>query len=146
MTDETSDLTLSAAEQDALRALLGTILPASADGRMPSAAELDFPAYVSAQAGGFWPGLRALLSDLPTDFADKSQGDRAAILKGIATGQPKAFDDLIFRVYDCYYQNDAVRLLIGSHPVPPFPRGNEIPAGDLSSLDAVVQRSPGYRR
>lgn len=147
MTDATTPTPhLNARQQGKLSALLDTILPASADGRMPGAAELDFPAYLSADGAAFAPALPGILDRLDADFADLPLAERVAAVRTFAAGDPKAFDDLLFRVYAFYYQDDRVRRLIGSEPGPPFPRGNTIPAGDLSSLDAVVKRSPGYRR
>jgi hypothetical protein len=52
----------------------------------------------------------------------------------------------VFRVYDSYCQADRVRTAIGARPGPPFPGGHTIPAGDLSSLEAVKARGKGYRR
>ncbi len=148
MTDTTNSPApeLTEAQLGKLSALLDTILPASEDGRMPSAAELDFVSYMSDDAKNFAPVLPGLLDRLDAGFANQPIAGRVAALEAFAATDPQAFDDLLFRVYACYYQDDRVRRLIGSEPGPPFPRGNTIPAGDLSSLDAVVQRSPGYRR
>ena len=129
-----------------LLALLDTILPASMDGRMPSAAELDFIAYLAADGAAFAPVLPGILDRLDAGFACWPLADRVAAIKAFSANDPQAFDDLLFRIYACYYQDDRVRSLIGSEPGPPFPRGNTIPAGDLSGLAGVVERSPGYRR
>lgn len=129
-----------------LSALLDAILPASADGRMPSAAELDFAGYLSGDGAAFAPVLPGILDRLDAGFAGWPLADRVTTVESFAQDDPQAFDDLLFRVYACYYQDDRVRKLIGSEPGPPFPRGNTIPAGDLSSLAGVVERSPGYRR
>lgn len=148
MTDTTNSPApeLTKAQLGKLLALLDTILPASEDGRMPSAAELDFVSYLSDDAKDFASVLSGILDRLDTEFPDQPIDGRVAALEAFAANDPQAFDDLLFRVYACYYQDNRVRRLIGSEPGPPFPRGNSIPAGDLSSLDAVVQRSPGYRR
>lgn len=133
-------------QQTKLTTLLDTILPASADGRMPSAGSLDFTGYLLAQAEEFLPQVPAILDELGAGFADLAPTARVAVVEAFARDKPKVFDALLFRVYDCYYQNDIVRRLIGSEPGPPFPRGNQIPSGDLRPLDAVIERSPGYRR
>lgn len=134
------------AQHARLSALLDTILPASADGRMPSAAELDFMGYLTGDGAAFAPALPGILDRLDAGFADWPLEDRLAAIEAFAAADPQAFDDLLFRVYACYYQDDRVRGLIGSQPGPPFPRGNTIPVGDLSGLADVVKRSPGYRR
>ena len=38
-----------------------------------------------------------------------------------------------------------MRAAIGTRALPIFPAGNDIPAGDLSSLEAVRARGKGYR-
>jgi hypothetical protein len=56
-----------------------------------------------------------------------------------------AFNGLLFRIYDCYYQDDRVRGLIGVLPGAPYPRGNDIEPGDLSLLDTVLAQPRSYR-
>ena len=137
---------LDDAQRRRLTARLDTILPASADGRMPSAAELDFTAYLAEQASDYLDALPGLLDRLDGTFAEQPLAQRVTAVETLARDDAPAFDTLLMRVYDCYYQHDRVRTLIGADPGPPFPRGNIIPPGDLSGLEAVKQRSPGYRR
>ncbi len=143
---KTATPTFNEAQQCRLSALLDTILPASEDGSMPSAKELDFLAYLSEQAAAFLPVLAQIVDGFDDEFPDQPLSARVAVVAAFAETGGQAFDALLFRVYDCYYQDHRVRELIGAQPGPPFPRGNVIPAGDLSGLDAVVKRSPGYRR
>jgi hypothetical protein len=137
---------LNEAQRRRLSALLDTILPASEDSRMPSAAELDFNAYLAEQAGDFLAALPGIVDLFDDAFAKQTLPRRVAAVEAFAKDDVPAFNGLLMRVYDCYYQDDRVRELIGAEPGPPFPRGNVIPAGDLSGLDAVVKSSPGYRR
>lgn len=148
MTNTTSSpgTDLNEPQQRKLVALLETILPGSEDGRMPSAAELDFTGYLTTDAADFARILPGILDQLDAGFADLPLSGRVTAVKAFEGNDPKTFDDLLFRIYACYYQDDRVRRLIGSEPGPPFPRGNTIPAGDLSSLDRVVERSDGYRK
>ncbi len=129
-----------------LFALADTILPASEDGKMPSAAGLDFVSYLDEQAGDFLEMLPRVVDSLDDAFAEQPLAARTAVVENFAKGNAQAFEELLLNVYDCYYQDDRVRILIGSQPGPPFPSGNVIPAGDLSGLDAVQKRSRGYRR
>jgi len=138
--------TLSEAQVGRLRALLDTILPASGDGRMPSAADLDFLSYLGEQARDFLPALAQIVDDLAGDFGGRPLAQRVELIEDFSRRDPDAFAGLLMRVYDCYYQDDRVRELIGARPVPPFPRGNTIPAGDLSGLDSVAARGKRYRR
>lgn len=146
MTDNTAPIALTDAQGRQLAALLDTLVPASADGSMPSAATLNFAGYLAGQTGDAVANTLAVLDRFGAGLADLALDDRVTAVEAFASKEPEAFDDLLFRVYDCYYQNDIVRRLIGSEAGPPFPRGNTIPAGDLSTLDAVVKRSPGYRQ
>ena len=129
-----------------LLALADTILPAGEVGKMPSAADLDLISYLDEQAGDFLEDLPGIVDSFDDAFTGRPLDARVAMLEDFAKGNPRAFEDLLFRVYDCYYQDDRVRKLIGTDPGPPFPRGNVIPTGDLSGLDGVVKRSRGYRR
>ncbi|MEQ9335292.1 hypothetical protein [Thalassobaculum sp.] len=129
-----------------LAALQDTILPASADGTMPSAAEIDFPAYLAEQAPEYRDELTAILDRFDDGFPGLPLDRRVALVRAFSEADAKAFRSLVFRVYDSYYQDDRVRAAIGARPGPPFPGGHSIPAGDLSSLEAVKARGKGYRR
>lgn len=148
MTDDpvTTTNPLDDEQRRRLTALLDTILPASADGRMPGAGELPFTAYLVEQARDYLEALPNILGRLDGAFAEWPSSERIGAVETLAREDPAAFDQLLMRIYDCYYQDDGVRRLIGADPGPPYPRGNVIPAGDLSSLEAVRQRSTGYRR
>ena len=47
--------------------------------------------------------------------------------------------------YNGYYINPTALGSLGLDPRPPQPRGYVVEAGDLSSLEAVVQRGQVYR-
>ncbi|MEQ9640304.1 MAG: hypothetical protein RIM84_09800 [Alphaproteobacteria bacterium] len=147
---ETSTTTTAEALSDAKRrrllALQDTIVPASEDGSMPSAADIDLPAYVDEQASEFGPELIRILELFEDDFPALPLDRRVAVVRAFAESDADAFRALVFRVYDSYYQDDRVRIAIGTRPGPPFPGGHSIPAGDLSSLEAVKARGKGYRR
>ena len=134
------------ARRKRLLALLDTVLPASEDCTMPSSAEMDFMSYLETQAADFLPVLTGLVDRFDDGFPNKSLSARVALVREFAGEDAETFNGLVFRIYDCYYQNDRVRGLIGTRPGPPFPGGHEIPAGDLSSLEAVKSRGKGYRR
>ncbi len=113
---------------------------------MPSAGELDFFAFVLEQSKDFVPALARTLDHFDDNFPNDPMSVRLARVKEYARKNAEAFDGLLFQIYDCYYQDDRVRGLIGVVPGAPFPQGNIIEPGDLSLLDAVVERSRGYRR
>jgi hypothetical protein len=129
-----------------LAALLDTIVPPGDDGAMPGAGELDFPGYLKAEAPDFLAMLNHILDHFDDDFPDLPLAERVIRVQAFSRIDAAAFNALVFRVYDCYYQDDRVRRLIGARPGPPFPHGHTIPEGDLSSLEAVKARGKGYRR
>lgn len=143
-TDTTADLT--AAQRSRLAALQDTILPASADGVMPSAATIDLPAYLAEQAPEFRAELAAILDRFDDGFPGLPHERRTELVREFSVGHPQVFRRLVLRIYDSYYQDDRVRAAIGARPGAPFPGGHSIPAGDLSSLEAVKARGKGYRR
>ena len=142
----TTALALNETQKSCLSALLDAIVPASSDGTMPSAGEMDFLSYLQAQAADFLPVLTGIVNQFDATFAERPLPARVALVQEFAHTEAQAFDSLVFRIYDCYYQTDRVRDLIGAQLGPPFPDGHDIPAGDLSSLEAVKSRAKGYRR
>jgi hypothetical protein len=143
-----SDRPISGGALDVLRALLDTLLPASDDGRMPSAAEVDFLGHLERFDAGYVTPLATVLRAFDDEFARLDLAARVAEVARFAQRDPAAFGQFIQRVYDCYYQNDRVRIAIGMAAGPPFPEGNTVVAGDLSLLDPVIRNSEryGYRR
>ena len=143
-----TDHPLTRAQQMLLAALLDTLVPASEDGAMPSAADVGFDAYLLAQAEDFIPMLISTLQRLEPSFVDLSLADRCERLRELGASDPQLFQALLTRVYDCYYQNDRVRVQIGVAKGAPFPQGNQVARGDLSLLDPVIAHSERhfYRR
>jgi hypothetical protein len=146
----TTDKPLSDAQQRKLASLLDVIIPASDDGSMPSAAEMDLIGYLSARAPEFVPmiiqGL-ATLDELSAarDFTALARGERQALATELSKAEPNLFNALHGHILSCYYQDDRALEGLGLPPGPPFPRGNTIEPGDLSLLDPVRQRPKLYR-
>ena len=63
-----TNIWLSSAQQQCLSALLDTILPASEDGTMPSAKELNFLTYLAEQDEDFMPSLGLVLNQFDEEF------------------------------------------------------------------------------
>ena len=143
-----TDLPLSEQQQSLLAALLDALIPASRDGTMPSAAEVDFECYLSRQATDFVADLKSILMRLDPAFPDLSLSERCERLTELGVNEPQAFRNLLSRVYDCYYQDDRVRSEIGVVTGAVFPQGNRIIPGDLALLDPVIENASrhGYRK
>ncbi len=140
-----NDSVFNDAQRAALPALLDTIVPASDDGVMPSAADVAFDAYLATQGLGFVPVLQGVLDQLTTGFAELSPDERHARMSELQNEQPALFAGLLTCVYDCYYQDDRVREKIGVVRGPVFPQGNDVAQGDLSLLDPVIENVDAYR-
>ena len=136
-----TDHPLTRDQQILLAALLDTLVPASDDGAMPSAAEVGFDAYLLAQAENSIPLLISALQRFEPSFVDLSLADRCEHIRKFSVIDPPLFQALLTRVYDCYYQNDRVRVQIGVVTGAPFPQGNQVAPGDLSLLDPVIEHS-----
>lgn len=143
-----SDRPAGARELATLEALLDTLVPASADGRMPSAATLDFIGHLERFDADYLPQLAKVLRALEAPFPALDLAARVAVVTRFSEAERHAFRQLVQRVYDAYYQDDRVRAAIGMNAGPPFPHGNTVPAGDLSLLDPVLRNRDrhGYRR
>ncbi len=140
-----TDHPLSEQERSALTALLDTLLPASADLGMPSAADTDFDGYLNVQAEDLLPTLKSVLAHFDEAFAALPLEARVEQVTAFSADQGELFMALLPRVYDCYYQDDRVRQQIGMVTGPVFPQGNEVMPGDLSLLDPVIESSDNHR-
>ena len=143
-----TDHPLSKQQQALLVALLDALIPASKDGTMPSAAEVDFKNYLNTQAADFVADLTSILGQLDPAFPDLSFNERCGQLTEFSANEPQAFQNLLCRVYDCYYQDNRVRSEIGVVTGAVFPQGNQIIPGDLALLDPVIENASrhGYRK
>ena len=138
-----------------LTALLDTIIPPSADGRLPGAGAAGLAAYLDEavrKAPDLGPVLEQGLADLDRlarergggDFASLDAAVRAETLEALSSRQPGFLPTLSFHVYAGYYQSPRVAEVLGTRPAP-FPDGYEVEPNDLSLLDPVRERAPLYR-
>ena len=142
----TSDQPLTSEQAALLSSLLDVIIPASDDGVMPGAGELDLVSYLREQTPEVVATIRQASSFFEFDFPSKSATERHQLVVEFSVTEPEMFNTLLFQSYACYYQNDRVLTGLGLAAGPPFPRGNSVDSGDLTTLDKVVQNAKGYRR
>ena len=142
----TSDQPLTCEQAELLSSLLNVIIPASDDGVMPGAGELDLVSYLREQTPEVVAVIRQASSFFEFDFPSKSATERQQLVVEFSVTEPEMFNTLLFQSYACYYQNDRVLTGLGLAAGPPFPRGNSVDSGDLTTLDKVVQNAKGYRR
>ncbi len=136
----------------ALVAVLDEVLPASADGRMPAASEVELASVVEGLLGAGAPASDAIVVGLSAlDQAAASRGgfaalagpERIAALRALP--QDGWFSMLLLCAYGSYYQHPRVVEALGLDPAPPFPRGHQVPPPDSSLLDHVRGRARMYR-
>jgi CubicO group peptidase (beta-lactamase class C family) len=140
-----TDVTAHTLDRELLAALLDTLLPADTDRGMPGAADVGFETYMDTQGNDFVPALAAILESLESGFAQMTSDARTERVTAFAASDPAAFAGLLARVYDCYYQDDRVRVRIGVVTGAPYPQGHTLPAGDLSLLDPVIANADRHR-
>jgi hypothetical protein len=144
---------LTAAQLTALDAVLDLIVPPSADGRMPGAAEVGVPAFLLAEAADALPVLRGELEQLERrssarfarNFIALSPGERHSLVEELRAQAPAFMSRLAMETLACYYQHDRVLEGLGMEARPPYPKGYEVAQGDLSLLDPVRARGKIYR-
>jgi len=148
-----SDAVLDSDQQRTFGAILDMIIPASGDGRFPSAAETDVLGYVAKTEPKLLETVRIELDRLNTMsenlhglvFGDAHETVRQELLDEIRGKEPQFLRGLALQTVTCYYQDDRVMDAIGMEARPPFPKGYEVVAGDLSLLDPVRARGQVYR-
>ncbi len=141
-----SDNPLNPAQLRMLSALADTIIPASSDGRMPGAGEMDLIGHIARFSADFLGELQTILDSFDDVFPEQSIETRCEAVQSFSEAQPRLFRHLLGRIYACYYQDDRVCEAIGTGSGAPFPRGNEVEPGDLTLLDPVMKNPITWRR
>jgi anti-sigma factor ChrR (cupin superfamily) len=131
---------------DLLNAVLDTLIPASADGRMPGAGSLGLADAVHAQTAQakdlIAGGLAAAES---AGFADLDLEDRVALLRDLESSKPGFVPTLYLTVLPMYYQQPKVLVGLGLEPRPPHPKGYDLEPGNLDALERVRARGKLWR-
>ena len=142
-----TDQPFSDAQLPVLRALLDTLIPAEQDGQMPGAGDLDPAEFVNnPQSPDFDEIVARVLEWLGPEFAGMTAAQQEERVEALSRDLPGEFAGVYMQTLAVYYRQNEVLRAIGSGEGPPFPRGNEVPEGDLSLLDPVVRADHGYRR
>ena len=144
---------LTSAQRASLDIVLDMIVPPSADGRMPGAAEVGVPAYLYAEAPDALPVLCRELEELDRrsrerfarGYAELEEGERKDLIAEMRAQAPAFMSRLAMETLACYYQHDRVLEALGSEARPPYPKGYQVVQGDLSLLEPVRARGKIYR-
>jgi len=144
---------LTSAQRATLDIVLNLIVPPSADGRMPGAAEVGVPAYLFAEAPDALPALCRELEELERrsrerfarEFAELEERERKSLIAEMRAREPSFMSRLSMKTLACYYQHDRVLEGLGMEARPPYPKGYQVVQGDLSLLEPVRARGKIYR-
>jgi len=144
---------LTSEQRAILDLVLNLIVPPSADGRMPGAAEVGVLAYLAAEAPDALPLLRQELDQLDLrsrerfarGYAELEQAERKNQIEAMRAQAPSFLGRLAMETLACYYQHDRVLAGLGREARPPYPKGYQVAQGDLSLLDPVRARGKIYR-
>lgn len=144
---------LTPAQRAILDAVLNLIVPPSADGRLPGAAEVDVPTYLLAEAADALPALREELDELERrarvrfarGFAALEAGERGSLVEEARAQEPAFMSRLAMETLGCYYQHERVLDALGIEARAPYPKGYQVVQGDLSLLAPVRARGKIYR-
>ena len=143
-----SDKPMNAAERGTFDVVVDMIVPASADGRKPSAAEVGVLDFIREREPG---DLAAITGDIGrldaaardrhgATFTDLDATSRQAVVDAMRADDAAFLRILAIHTVTCYYQHDRVLAAIGLEARPPFPQGYDVVAGDTDLLEPVRRR------
>jgi hypothetical protein len=140
---------LSDAEQRTLQRVVAHIVPASPAYAVPGADDTVIFSDIIASLGRDTEAVRlalARISDMAGgEFATLAANGQEQVLSAFRRDHAADASVLYAVIVQCYYRDDRVLASIGLEPRAPFPKGYDVPAGDLSLLDPVRARGPIYR-
>lgn len=148
-----TDAGLTNEQRETLRVVLDMIVPPSADGRMPGAADAGLLLHHIAEARNTLPAIGEALHTLESEararfgaaFAALDEVRRASLVDEMHARDPSFLDQLALETVTCYYQQDRVLEGLRMEARPPYPKGYQVEQGDLSLLHPVIARGKIYR-
>jgi hypothetical protein len=144
-----ADAKLSAAEIRDLGVIVGTMIPANAELRVPGADDPAILDDIAKSVGRDLPMVRQALAAIATKsggaFAGLDRDGREALINDYAGSGGAAAAALGRVVAGAYYRDDRVLLALGQEARAPFPKGYTLEQGDWSLLEAVRHRPPLWR-
>jgi hypothetical protein len=145
-----SDQILGEGGKAILKALAGTMIPASAEHRVPGADDETIFADLLKSAGptlAFIGEHLGTLEEMAGDggFLGADADTRVALAESFRQSHPDVAALIVSLVCQCYYRDPRVLDSLGTPARPPFPEGYDIDQGDWSLLDPVRARDPLYR-
>lgn len=141
---------LTAEQARDLRALAGTIIPASNAYGVPGADDekifSDILRSLERDRDDICRALAHLAMLSGGAFAELDPARRIEVAAAFREAGGAPLTALVRVVLLCYYRDDRVMRSLGQEPRPPFPKGHVVEQGDWSLLDPVRARPSMYRR
>ena len=143
-----SDNPMTAAGRATFDVVVDMIVPASSDGRKPSAADVGVLDFIRARVPEDVPVIAREIGRLDSaardghsaGFTELDSAARQAVVDAMRADDPAFLRALAMHTVTCYYQDDRVLAAIGLEARPPFPNGYEVVAGDIDLLEPVRRR------
>lgn len=133
---------------DLLKILFNEIIPPNQIKSLPGAGDLIDD---NQRHFDFCTELKELNDELFAEIGSNDLGivDEVAryivnSFHGLKSRNIKAYNSIIFYVFEVYYSNCEVLGNIGEQAVPPFPQGNSVEDSDLTIFEEVYLRGKIY--
>ena len=148
-----TDNPFTTGEQRTLLALVGAVIPASAEFGTPGADDPVIAADILATARPYHATVANALAQIESiaakrydaAYTDLDALTRAKIASDLSRSRFAGVGTLVTITAQCYYRDDRVMRSLGMEPRSPHPDGFDIPQGDYSLLEPVRQRGRIYK-
>ena len=145
----------SASERATIDALIDTLLPPSADGRLPAASQVGVADYLArrvTEVAGFDSQLALCLRKLAelasarnAAFAELGPEARTELVQALANAEPAAFAAAQRQTFIGYYTEPSIPGKFGFPNHPPQPLGHKQPPDDQLEALLTPVRARGRR-
>ena len=140
-------------EQRTLLALVGAVIPPSAEFGTPGADDPVIAADILATARPYHAAVASALTQIESaaarrydaPYPDLDAATRARIASDLSRSRFAGVGTLVTITAQCYYRDDRVMRALEMEPRSPYPDGFDIPQGDWSLLEPVRQRGKIYK-
>ena len=148
-----TDAPLSQSEQRDVDLVLEMIIPANTERTLPSAAEVGVVPFIQQWDTDYFDTLKRELQtlndssqrELGVTFATADASSRWSVVNLLREQDRGFMRRLAVSAASAYYMDDRVMEALGLEARAPYPKGYEVPSGDLSLLEPVKQRGKYYR-
>ena len=134
-------LTPDNTQRELLDALLDQIIPASDDGRIPSAGALGVADFIGdriAADGELGSLIQRGLAKAAMLISANGHRVEPDVVRQLEQDAPDFFETLIRQTYMGYYSRGDIRGLLGLSPKPVHPDGYDVPGQDLDEIEALT--------